>query len=112
MHVAESGHTVEAMRYEEFKRRLGKAGLTIRDFAGLIGVCGSTVSNYAGKGAVPAHLAVSVTLMSELADHGIDFRPSLLALKLADRSQRSGSRLGGSNLGKQTNLFRGMTIDQ
>jgi hypothetical protein len=100
------------MRYEEFKRRLGKAGLTIRDFAGLIGVCGSTVSNYAGKGAVPAHLAVSVTLMSELAEHGIDFKPCLLALNLADRTQRANMRHAGSSVGKQTNLFRGMTIDQ
>ncbi|MET3463914.1 helix-turn-helix domain-containing protein [Variovorax atrisoli] len=92
------------MRYEEFKRRLGKAGLSLKEFAELVGVSSNTVSNYAARGTVPPHLAVEVTLMGELAELGADFRKALQELELKERKLRNAGN-GISNGGKQKSLF-------
>ena len=65
------------MTYTEFKRQLGKAGLTVRAFAALMGQTPNSITNYASKGEVPTHLAIIATLMAEMVDAGIDFRLAL-----------------------------------
>ncbi|WP_288128479.1 XRE family transcriptional regulator [Thiomonas sp.] len=65
------------MTYTEFKRQLGKAGLTVRAFAALMGQTPNSITNYASKGQVPTHLAIIATLMAEMVDAGIDFRLAL-----------------------------------
>ena len=65
------------MTYTEFKRQLGKAGLTVRAFAALLGQTPNSITNYASKGEVPTHLAIIATLMAEMADAGMDFRDVL-----------------------------------
>jgi plasmid maintenance system antidote protein VapI len=64
----------EAMDYEEFKRQLGKAGLSGREFADLLQLNRNSISNLAGKEKVPDHLAIIASLMGEMAEHKIDFR--------------------------------------
>jgi len=76
------------MTYEEFKRRLGKAGLTIRELAELLKLHPSSITNYSCRGIVPSHLAVIVTLMAEMAEHGIDFRHALCGLKIEPNKNR------------------------
>ena len=66
------------MDYSLFKKKLGQAGLSVTDFAELMQMTGNSVSNYSSKGYVPVHLAVAVTLMSEMAYRNIEFK-SLLA---------------------------------
>lgn len=68
------------MSYKEFKRRLGKAGLSVKEFATLMRIECNSVSNYAAKGTVPVHLAVAAVLMAEMADSGLDFRIALTCL--------------------------------
>lgn len=63
-----------AMAYAEFQQELKKAQLTAREFARLIRMNESSITNYASKGTVPSHLAVIATLIGALAAHEIDFR--------------------------------------
>lgn len=77
------------MTYEEFRRHLGKAGLSINAFASLIEVTPSAVSNYAQKERVPSHYAALAVLLGDAADNNVDFRALLarfgIALKDGDR---------------------------
>lgn len=67
------------MTYDEFRRHLGKAGLTARRFADLLGLNPNSVTNYAERGVVPRHFAALVVLMGEMAEHQLDFEESLKA---------------------------------
>ena len=71
------------MTYTEFKRQLGKAGLTVRAFAALLGQTPNSITNYASKGDVPTHLAIIATLMAEMADAGMNFQALLQRAGLA-----------------------------
>lgn len=62
------------MTYEEFKRLLGKAGISIKEFATLLNKNPNSYTNYKSEGSVPRHLAVIATLMSEMADHHLEFK--------------------------------------
>lgn len=61
------------MDYAEFRRHLGKAGLTVNAFAGYMGVTPSSVSNHARRGQVPRSYAILAVLMGDAADRGVDF---------------------------------------
>lgn len=65
------------MDYTEFKRHLGKGGISLSQFASLIDVCPTAVTNYAGKSAVPRHYAVLAVLIGDATDRGSDFRAAL-----------------------------------
>jgi predicted transcriptional regulator len=65
------------MIYSEFKRHLGKAGLTVNEFAALLHLQPSSVSNYAKKIAVPQTHAVIAVALGDAADRGVDFRETL-----------------------------------
>lgn len=93
------------MQYDEFKRRLGKAGLSVKEFAALIGVSCNTVSNYAAKGVVPSHLAIEATLMSEMAERSIDFRRPLVDLQLTEKKPRGRAARGVFGGSKQQSIF-------
>lgn len=92
------------MRYEEFKRQLGKAGLTIAEFAELVKLNRKSISNYSKHGDIPSHLAVIITLLAEMAERKIDFRPILLKLQIEVNKPRGAGkgRFGGN---KQIDLF-------
>lgn len=66
------------MEYPEFRRHVGKANLTINEFAGYLDVQPSSVSNYARKGRVPPAYAALAVLMGDAADRGVDFRAVLV----------------------------------
>lgn len=73
------------MEYTEFRRHLGKAGLTINEFAAFIEVFPSSVSNYARKGIVPIEYAVIAVLLGDAADRRVDFREILSQFGLRGR---------------------------
>lgn len=60
------------MKYDEFLSELSNAGLNVRRFAELISMNPNSVSNYAGTGNVPRHLAVIAMLLAELRRQGVD----------------------------------------
>lgn len=86
------------MTYEDFLTELGKAGLSVRAFAELIGMNPNSVSNYASSGEVPRHLAFIAALLAEMNVHGVDFQPAVGRIS-ADRKKPRGrgkpGRFGG-----------------
>lgn len=60
------------MNYIEFKRQLGKAGLTNKAFAELVGINKNSVSNFKTKG-VPKNIAIIAILIAEMREVGMDF---------------------------------------
>lgn len=82
------------MIYNEFKRHLGKAGLSIKELAGLLKQNPNSYSNYKTKDKVPNHLAVIVALMGEMADHGLDFKKLVTKLTLVPNKPRGASKDG------------------
>jgi hypothetical protein len=66
------------VEYAEFRRHLGKAGLSINEFAALVDVRPSSVSNYSKKPAVPRIYAIAAVLLGDAADRQIPFRDVLM----------------------------------
>ena len=65
------------MEYGEFRRHLGKAGLTVNQFAAYLGVRPASVSNYSTAGVVPQTYAILAVLLGEAGDRGVSI-PQLL----------------------------------
>ena len=93
------------MLYQEFQRHIGKAGLTICEFAELIRMNRVSISNLSKHGEVPAHLAVIACLLGEMAERGIEFRRVINALGLELRKPRGGAAKGRFGGSRQRDLF-------
>ncbi len=91
------------MEYSEFKRHLGKAGLTINEFASLLDVSPSTVSNYGQKTGVPRSYAALAILLGHAADNNLDFRIALtrFGIMIESGDRRKIARLDEYRVGKQ-----------
>ncbi len=93
------------MTYEEFRRQLGKAGLTSRQFADLVKLNPNSITNYATQGEVPAHWAVAVVLMGEMAERRIDFKAVLESIDIAPNKVRGGAAKGKFGGSKQLDFL-------
>ena len=82
------------MTYQGFLLELGKAGLSVRAFAELIGMNPNSVSNYARSGEVPGHLAVIAVLVAEMWAHGLDFRAVISRVEVTLKKPRGRVRSG------------------
>lgn len=60
------------MDYDELKRQIGKAGLTNKAFAELIGINPNSVTNFK-RTKVPSNIAIIAVLMAEMKERGVDF---------------------------------------
>ncbi|EHU1628393.1 XRE family transcriptional regulator [Acinetobacter variabilis] len=69
------------MPYTEFQRLIGKAGLSIKEFAALLDMKPNSITNYSKQGVVPTHIAVIVALISTMKDEGLDFYPIFEKIK-------------------------------
>ncbi|MDD2661640.1 MAG: XRE family transcriptional regulator [Methylococcales bacterium] len=70
------------MNYDEFRRQIGKAGLTNKAFAELLGLNPKSITNFKTQGGVvPNHLAVIAMFMAEFAERGIDFKKLIKQIK-------------------------------
>lgn len=85
--------------YGEFRRQLGKAGLTVKSFAELIKQTPNSITNYAKSGEVPTHLAIIAALMGEMAENGQDFRATLGRIQFSS-SKKLERTPGSSPIGK------------
>lgn len=92
------------MPYQDFLAELGKAGLTVRAFADLIGMNRNSVSNYAIKGEVPRHLAVIAMLLVAMCASNVDYRPIFARVDRTPRKARGRSRVTASRTDTQTQL--------
>jgi transcriptional regulator with XRE-family HTH domain len=82
------------MPYTDFILELGKAGLTVRAFAELVGMNPNSISNYARSGELPTHLALIAVLVAELSSQRMDYRRVMAKVELAPKKPRGGSRRG------------------
>lgn len=81
------------MQYDHFLNELGKARLSVKEFAGHIGMSPNSITNYARKG-VPSHLAIMAVLMAEMRSQGIDFLEVLQKIEPQKKKPRGGSSAG------------------
>lgn len=96
---------MRAMTYEEFQRQIGKAGLTIRQFAELVKMNRISLTNYGKKGEVPSHLAVIAALLGEMAERKIDYREVLSRIAITPKKPRGAGKTGKFGGDKQNDLF-------
>lgn len=96
---------MRTMTYDEFQRQLGKAGLTAREFAGLIRMNRNSITNCSQKGEVPSHLAVIVALMGEMAENRIDFKGVLAKVDIEPKKPRGAAAKGRFGGSKQPDMF-------
>ena len=95
------------MNYEEFQRHIGKAGLTLKEFAALIRMNRISLSNLAKKDEVPSHLAVIAALLGEMKDKGVEFRDVLARIEIAPKKARGAGKSGRFGGDKQADMFAG-----
>lgn len=93
------------MTYGEFRRQVGKAGLTIKEFAELIKQTPNSISNHAAQGEVPPHLAIIASLMGDMADAKVDFRATLGRIEYEPSKPRGGATKGRFGGSKQPDMF-------
>lgn len=92
------------MTYDDFLSELGKAGLSIKRFADLIGMRPNSVSNNKKRGEVPIHLGVIASLLAEMSARQIDYEPIMARVQPIKKRPR-GAAIGGRFAGdKQTTL--------
>lgn len=84
-------HSDFTLTYSEFRRHLGKAGVTINDFAAYLCVRPSSVSNYAKTGEVPRTYAMLAVLMGEAVDHGIPIAGVLARYGIVQQQTEKGN---------------------
>lgn len=91
------------MPYVQFLAELERAGLSVRSFADLIGMNPNSITNYAGRGDVPQHIALVTVLVAEMAASGIDYRAAI-AKVAPTRQPRGASRRGHFGGDRQASL--------
>jgi hypothetical protein len=92
------------MDYEEFRRQIGKAGLTNKTFANLVKINSNSITNYKKDGAVPDHWAIVALLMGVMADHKIDFKNAINNIEIETRKVRGSAAKGRFGGSKQSDL--------
>ena len=93
------------MGYDEFRRQLGRAGISAREFAALLKLHPNSITNYARGRQVPTHLAVIASLMGEMADNGLDYRSVVSRIGIEPNKPRGAGIYGQFGGDKQVNLF-------
>ena len=92
------------MVYAEFRRHLGKAGMTINDFARYLCVRPASVSNYSKSGSVPRTYAIIAILLGEAADRGVNGAKLLESFGVTPGAASTGSNV------KQIDMFRASRV--
>lgn len=93
-----------AMPYADFLAELGKAGLSVRAFAELIGMNPNSISNYARSGELPTHLAMIAVLVVGINELGGDYRQIMSKVALTRKKPRGGARQGHFGGDRQSSL--------
>lgn len=98
------------MTYEEFQRQLGKAGISVKEFAELLGMNRNSITNCSVRAEIPSHLAVIAALMAEMAEHQLDFKKALSRIEIAPKKPRGAGAKGKFGGSPQTPLA--LSFDQ
>lgn len=82
------------MSYSDFLAELQKVGLSVRAFAELIGMNPNSLSNYARRDELPAHIALIAVLVVGVAERGGDYRQIMSKVAVAPKKPRGGAKRG------------------
>lgn len=75
----------------------------MRSFAELIGMNPNSITNYAGRGELPQHIALVAVLVAEMAARGLDYR-NAIAKVAPIRKPRGAARRGRFGGTRQADL--------
>jgi hypothetical protein len=89
--------------YAEFLAELERAGLSVRRFAELIGMNPNSITNYAGRGELPQHIALVAVLVAEMATRGLDYQNAIVKVA-PTRKPRGAARRGHFGGDRQASL--------
>ena len=92
------------MPYADFLGELRKAGLSVREFAELIGMNPNSISNYARTGELPAHLSLIAVLVVGISEMGGDYRRIMSRVERVRKKPRGSARRGRFGGGRQSKL--------
>lgn len=92
------------MKYKEFRRQLGKAGLTNKEFADLVKIKSNSLTNYKKSGVVPSHWAIVALLMGHMSDHKLDFKEAFNGIEIEPNKVRGTAAKGRFGGSKQNDL--------
>ena len=92
------------MTYELFLKNLGRAGLSVRAFADLVGMKPNSVSNYARNGEVPRHLAMIAALCGEMNVRGVEYHSVFVGISIEAKKSRGAAKPGRFGGDKQEQL--------
>jgi plasmid maintenance system antidote protein VapI len=76
------------MEYEELVRNIGKAGLTVKEFAELLKARPNSITNLKSKGKVPKNLAIIAVLLGELVDKKVPYQHLFSDLEIEEQKAR------------------------
>lgn len=83
------------MDYEELTRNVGKAGLTLKQFAHLLKMTPNSITNLKGKAVIPKHIAIIAVLLGEMVDKKVDYKGVLERVDIGSYKART-TRFNGT----------------
>lgn len=92
------------MKYKIFRNHLGRAGLTNKEFAELVGLNSKSITNYAKSDHVPDHWAIVAMLMGELSGNDLEFHHLLRKMDIEPNKVRGAAAKGRWGGSKQSDL--------
>lgn len=81
------------MLYVDFVSEIERSGHSVRSFAELIGMNPNSITNYAGRGELPQHIALIAVLVAEMSANGLDYSRAIA--KVAPKKQPRGASRSG-----------------
>ncbi|WP_202758287.1 XRE family transcriptional regulator [Delftia acidovorans] len=82
------------MSYSDFVAELQNIGLSVRAFAELVGMNPNSLSNYAGHGELPTHIALIAVLIAGIAEKGGDYRKIMSKVAITPKKPRGSGKRG------------------
>jgi hypothetical protein len=76
------------MEYKELIRNIGKAGLSVKEFAELLKTKPNSITNLKSKGKVPKNLAIIAILLGEMVDKKISYKQLFDGLEIEEQKAR------------------------
>ena len=92
------------MPYLDFLEELRKAGLSVREFAELIGMNPNSTSNFARTGELRAHLVLIAVLVVRMSEMGGDYGRIMSGVERVRKQPRGSARRGRFGGGRQSKL--------
>lgn len=85
------------MTYYQLVKNIRKSGLTIKEFASLIKISPTAITNYSKADRIPNHLAIISTLICEMETNNIDFKQAIenISASLLPVAPKIKGRFGG-----------------